>query len=572
MKIIPAKTAGFCMGVRRAVEVALDAPLRYTPPIFTFGPLIHNPQVLDLLEEKDIRVMDEVPAQGHGTVIIRAHGVPPEKKEQLTQAGYHVIDATCPRVIKVQRIIEKHAARGYATIIIGDEEHPEVIGLRGYAGGKGYVAGSFRELDALETFEKAVIVAQTTQNIRFYEEIKRWVQQRHPHYRVFDTICDSTEKRQDEVRRLAKEVDVFVVVGGFESGNTRRLAGIAKESGKPAFHVETESDLNPVLFANARRVGLTAGASTPNWIIKRVYRALETMPRSLVKSSVFNILRFLMLTNIYAAVGAGCLCFAASKLQRITDSLTAVYVAVLYILAMHTMNHLTGSKSDDYNDPDRALYYKKYRFPLAVLAVIAGMLCFVVSFFHGLLPFLVILVMSFMGFSYNIRLVPKPFTLGRYFRIRDIPGSKTIAIAMAWGIVTAIYPILAVDAHYRGATAIAFLWATTMAFVRTAFSDIIDMQGDRIVGKETIPILMGEKKTMKMLKIVLAGAGGLLFAAAAFDRVTGLGFLLMICPALMLVVLFAHERGFLMPGIRLEFLIDTHFILAGVLTYLWLIF
>ncbi len=569
MKIILAKTAGFCMGVRRAVELALDVPRHYDPPIFTFGPLIHNPQVLNLLEEKNIRIINEIPEKGHGTVIIRAHGVPPETKMRLKQAGYQVIDATCPRVIKVQTIIDKHAGQGYATIIIGDEKHPEVIGLLGFARGNGHVVGSMRKLDALEPFEKAVIVAQTTQNTSFFKEIKDWARQKYPHYKVFDTICDSTENRQAEVRRLAEEVDAFVVVGGFESGNTRRLAGIAKESGKPSFHVESESDLDPALLANLRCVGLTAGASTPNWIIKRVHRALETMPRSSVKAYFFNIQRSLILTNTYAALGAGCLCFAASKLQQIPGSLTAIYVSILYTLAMHIMNNLTGSKSDDYNDPDRALFYKTYRLPLAALAVIAGIVCLIVAFSHGTTSFLVILAMSFMGFSYNLRLVPKPFTLGRYFRIRDIPGSKTIAISMAWGIITSIYPILAINKHFQQATVFVFLWTTSLVFVRTAFSDIIDMQGDRIVGKETIPILMGEKKTMKMLKYILAGSTGVFFSAGIFGWVPDLAFLLLICPVLMLVVLYTHERGFVLPGIRLEFLIDSHFLLAGVLTFLW---
>jgi 4-hydroxy-3-methylbut-2-enyl diphosphate reductase len=159
MKILIAKTAGFCMGVRRAVEMVLEAPEKHEGPICTYGPLIHNPQVLGLLEEKGITVCDRIPPWGRGTILIRAHGVPPDAKDGLAAAGFKVIDATCPRVIRVQTIIRKHAAKGYASIIIGDREHPEVIGLKGYAGENGYVAATLEDLQQLPRFEKAIIVA-----------------------------------------------------------------------------------------------------------------------------------------------------------------------------------------------------------------------------------------------------------------------------------------------------------------------------------------------------------------------------------------------------------------------------
>ena len=254
------------MGVRRAVEMVLDAPDQNTNPIFTYGPLIHNPQVLNLLKSKDISVLDEIPSRGSGTVLIRAHGVPPSTKEKLKDVNFNVIDATCPRVIKVQTIIRKHAKKGFAAIIIGDKDHPEVIGLLGYARDKGFVVGSMQELEALADFENAIIVAQTTQNTQFFESVKTWAATHHPHYKIFNTICDSTTRRQAEVKRLAEAVDAVIVVGGRNSGNTRRLAEIARESGKPTYHIESETDLDDIdtdALVAARHVGITAGASTP---------------------------------------------------------------------------------------------------------------------------------------------------------------------------------------------------------------------------------------------------------------------------------------------------------------------
>jgi (E)-4-hydroxy-3-methyl-but-2-enyl pyrophosphate reductase len=169
MKIVVADTAGFCMGVRRAVEMVLDSPAKYPAPIYTFGPLIHNPQVLKLFADMGVTILDQVPAQGQGTVIIRAHGVPPAVKQQLKEAGFMAIDATCPRVVKVQSIIKSHNRKGFATIIIGDQDHPEVISLLGFAGTTGYVAGSLAELQNLPNFDSAIVVAQTTQNKEHYQ-------------------------------------------------------------------------------------------------------------------------------------------------------------------------------------------------------------------------------------------------------------------------------------------------------------------------------------------------------------------------------------------------------------------
>ncbi len=275
MKLIVAKTAGFCMGVQRAVELALAAPDNHINPIYTFGPLIHNPQVLDILKNNGVTVIEEIPELGTGTVMIRAHGVAPHVKEQIRNAGFKMIDATCPRVTKVHTIIKKYAHQGYATIIWGEAEHPEVIGLLGCTRKKGVVADTIDKLNTLPSYENAIMVAQTTQNIRTYAEVENWVNQEHPHYKIFNTICDSTAKRQTEVKQLATEVDVVIVVGGHNSGNTKRLVEIVKENGKQAYHVETEKELNEEMFKDAQSIGICAGASTPQWSIDLIYQTLK---------------------------------------------------------------------------------------------------------------------------------------------------------------------------------------------------------------------------------------------------------------------------------------------------------
>lgn len=292
MEVQVGEYAGFCMGVQRAVEMVLEAASAHTGvPINTFGPLIHNPQVMSLLVKKGINILTEIPENGSGIVLIRAHGVQPSVKARLQRAGFDVIDATCPRVVRIQNLIRAYTAKGYASIIIGDRTHPEIIGLLGYTAGHGHVVSEFSQLETLPEFEKAIIVSQSTQNTVFYEQVRQWAAENHPHYKALNTICDSTEYRQAEAQRLSKEVDLIVVVGGRDSANTKRLYDIVRKTGKSAFHIETEKDLDPLdrsTLASVRKIGVTAGASTPNWVIRNVYRKLQGLGDPAPKDAAFT--------------------------------------------------------------------------------------------------------------------------------------------------------------------------------------------------------------------------------------------------------------------------------------------
>jgi 4-hydroxy-3-methylbut-2-enyl diphosphate reductase len=577
MKIIIAKTSGFCMGVRRAVEMVLDAPEEHLNPISTYGSLIHNPQVLEILKEKGISAINESPQQGSGTILIRAHGVPPETRDQLAEVGFNVIDATCPRVIKVQTIIKKHLKKGFASIIVGDRDHPEVIGLRGYGGDKSYVAINVDELKALPRFENAIIVAQTTLNTHLWHAVKKWAADNHPHYKIFETICGSTERRQAEVQRLAESVDAVIVVGGRNSGNTKRLVDIARQTGKPAFHIESDTDLIDMdleTLTSARQIGITAGASTPNWVIKKVYRALEAVlfkRKQGWRRVLFEIQRALLLTNIYVAVGAGALCYACSKLQGIHQTFPYILISMLYVQSMHILNHLTDTRADRFNDPDRAKFYDRHKTLLAISAVLSGGAGLIIAYNIGLFPLLALLIMSLLGLSYNLKMVPEWLTGIKYRKIRDLPGSKTLLIAIAWGMVTAVLPPLSKFGTITWVNVLVALWAVGMVFVRTAFFDLLDMQGDRLVGKETIPILLGEKRSMHVLKIILIVLTATLVFSSAFQLTSSLGFFLIMCPLLISIIIFSYERARMFPGIRLEFLLETQFLVAGIISFVWIL-
>jgi 4-hydroxy-3-methylbut-2-enyl diphosphate reductase len=558
------------MGVRRAVEIVLDVANTRAKPIYTFGPLIHNPQVLEILEEKGVSILDNPSQSGPGCVVVRAHGVPPQTKKTLSEGGLTVIDATCPRVVKVQSIIEKYAKEGYGVVIVGDRDHPEVSGLLGYAGGQGHVISEPQDLERLPDFEKAIVVAQTTQDSRLFQTIAQAIKERYPHFKLFNTICDSTHKRQAEVRRMAKSVDAVVVVGGLNSGNTQRLAQVVEQEGIPVYHVEREEELDCEAIEPLHSVGVTAGASTPNWVIKKVCRTLEGLPRRRGRRIVFKVQRWLLLSNLYLALGAGCLSYACALLSGIRPGLPLAMMAACYVLSMHILNNFIGKEAVRYNDPDRAHFYEDNRLVLLTLAALSGAVGLLTAFTMGIVPFLVLLVISILGVLYKVRLFPRPVKIGREIEgISDIPGSKTVLIAMAWGVVTGVLPHLSVSLAITPAMVFVSLWAALVAFVRTAFFDILDMQGDRIVGQESLPILLGERRTLRLLKQLLAFSLVFLLAGALLDIATSLAYGLTLSVFYLAAVIFAFERNWVLPGSRFEFLVETIFVFMAGVSVVW---
>jgi 4-hydroxy-3-methylbut-2-enyl diphosphate reductase len=561
------------MGVRRAVEMVLDAANSQHGPIYTFGPLIHNPQVLEILAEKGVTILEDPSATESGTVIIRAHGVPPQTKQALVDAGLTIIDGTCPRVIKVQTIITKYAGQGYAVLIVGDRDHPEVGGLLGYAKGRGYVITQPDDVAELPDLERAILVAQTTQDDRLFDTVARAIEGRFANLKVFNTICDSTHKRQAEVRDMAKSVDAVVVVGGRNSGNTQRLAQVAEQEGVPAFHIESEAELDYDAIETLQEIGVTAGASTPNWVIKKVYRTLEALPyrtKGRWRQMVFRVQRWLLLSNLYLAVGAGCLSYTCALLSGIKPSRASALMAACYVLSMHILNNFIGREAVRYNDPDRASFYEYNRLILFILATISGAVGLFMAFTLGPVPFLILCIISLLGVSYKVKIIPRGLKIGKKIqRISDVPGSKTVLIALAWGVVTVVLPHLSVSLQITTRMIFVSLWASVMVFVRTAFFDIHDMQGDRIVGQESLPIVLGERKTFRILKQLLVIFLAALIFAPMMHLSTTLAYGMILSLFYMAEVLKAFERQWVVPGLRFEFFVETLFVFTAMVAGVW---
>ncbi|GAB4410024.1 MAG: 4-hydroxy-3-methylbut-2-enyl diphosphate reductase [Thermodesulfovibrionales bacterium] len=273
MEIIVAKRAGFCFGVKRAIDIAFGIAEKKQEGIYTFGPIIHNPQVIEKLRAKGIVPTDDIRRDNIKALIIRTHGMPLNLMERASKAGYDIIDATCPFVKKAQHYAKLLREEGYQVVILGDREHPEVKGLMSYAGEDVVVVNSGEELPDIK--KKVGIVVQTTQPVEELKKLIGAVIGQSKEVKVYNTICNSTALRLRETEEMAKKVDVMIVVGGKNSANTTQLANLCKSMRIKTYHIETADEIKEAWFEGIERVGVTAGASTPDWIIRGVAERIK---------------------------------------------------------------------------------------------------------------------------------------------------------------------------------------------------------------------------------------------------------------------------------------------------------
>ena len=286
MNVILAKNAGFCFGVKRAVDTVYEE-LGTGTTIYTYGPIIHNEEVVHDLEERGVIVVNSIGELGAyaaasakkdctpGKVIIRAHGVERGVCEAIEKMGYEIIDATCPFVLKIHRLVERHSKEGCQIVIVGNEEHPEVRGIKSWS----YTEGTtvINSVESAENFtaepgKKVCIVSQTTFNYNKFQELVEIIKKKGYDIIVLNTICNATEERQTEAKAIAGEVDAMIVIGGRNSSNTQKLFEICKKECKNTYYIQTVKDLDLTNLRSIDDVGITAGASTPNKIIEEVQK------------------------------------------------------------------------------------------------------------------------------------------------------------------------------------------------------------------------------------------------------------------------------------------------------------
>ena len=267
-KITVAKSAGFCFGVKRAIDLAQDIASKNND-VYTFGPLIHNPQEVARLEKENIKVIEDYSKIDKGVLVLRTHGIPLDIYENLSKKeNIKIVDAACPFVKKAQDIIKELSNDSEQIVIVGERKHPEVVALVSYGKGKCVVVEDQKDIKNVKKTDIIYIVSQTTQSPKKFEEIVNEIS-KISQVKVFNTICRATFDRQSAAEKLAKEVDVMIVIGGKNSGNTTRLYQICSKITK-TYHIENVDEIEPAWFEKVETVGITAGASTPDWIIESI--------------------------------------------------------------------------------------------------------------------------------------------------------------------------------------------------------------------------------------------------------------------------------------------------------------
>ena len=282
MQILIAEHSGFCEGVERAYKIAIEQA-QAGRPVFMLGNLVHNSQVVERLGHQGIKTVNsisDIPKNTKGILLISAHGVVPEIYEEAKTNGLEVVDTTCPWVKNAQRLAKEISAKGLKVLIIGDKDHPEVKGILGWAGGQGVIVQNIEDLKVIDgkVFEKGIgIVAQTTQSQENFDAIVDYVSSKSSNLVVHKTICGATSKRQTAAIEIAKKVDIMLVVGDQKSANTKRLAELCSKTGTETHHIQTQSELRKEWLFGKGKIGITAGASTPEWVVSEIINLLQAI-------------------------------------------------------------------------------------------------------------------------------------------------------------------------------------------------------------------------------------------------------------------------------------------------------
>ncbi|MCE1229081.1 MAG: 4-hydroxy-3-methylbut-2-enyl diphosphate reductase [Firmicutes bacterium] len=505
MKVLVAKTAGFCWGVRRAMDAVLEASSRADGrTVQTLGPLIHNPQALELIGKRGVAVADAPDKVQDGTVVIRAHGIPIQDlrglKERQARGELKIVNATCPEVAKVHSKIKKWSPQGYFTVILGSHGHAESVAHQSFAEHGSVIVNNLDEARALsdEQLKKVLVVAQTTFTVKDFDTIVEELRKRAGDLVVENTICEDTWRRQAEARDVASKVDAVVIVGGKNSANTRHLAELAHQYGKPCQFVETAAEMDLSAFKGLESVGVLAGASTPTWLVEEVVADLEQMgkgPQRILRSFRTTLASPLRLAVGAALMATGIHAWMDAPLSWHYPLLTAAYVAAMYLLAPYMDPLGMGARG-----PARARSLVRHRPLLLGLGIGSLGVALGLAAWRGIGSFGVVAAASALGLLYrrSIKIGPKEYSLAL------IPGSKDVLVSLALAVVAVALPLWHHSAVWNAQVWAGTAFAGALVFARTSVRNLQDLQNDQIQGRETLPMLLGRKGTKIALGVVLS--------------------------------------------------------------------
>jgi (E)-4-hydroxy-3-methyl-but-2-enyl pyrophosphate reductase len=561
MKITLARHSGFCMGVRNAVLRIIHEINASDEDLYVYGPLIHNPQTIDVLHRRGLSTIMTMDGIADRKIAIRTHGIPVDELRRVKECAARVINLTCPRVARVQSIIKKHSAGGSHTIITGDRDHAEVVGLKSYAAAGFTVVSDIAETEAIPPADSYLVVSQTTFDRELFKKIVGRVQATRLNVTVFDTICDSTRLRQEDViAGILAGTDTLVVVGGKNSANTRRLAQIGRDSGIATFHVETEDELGEKDFAASRNVLVTAGTSTPGWIINNILEKIYTikyLKSTLVVRAALFLLEFIVRTNILSSVAAYFMTLLVLLYAGLPVDHVLASISLLYIFSMYSTNNFFERNFLKLSNPYKYRIYERFGVPLLVASIISMAASVALSLRYGPVATGIITGSYLMGFIYStapVKLLVKKLRAGI---IRKLYNSKLVT-CFGWIIVTVLLPLLCRGGGAADAAALSSL-VFGLVFLRTTLLDLIAYQGDLILGRETLPIWIGTSNT-RVIATAIGAAGGLAFTAVTLALNAPIFLLLAVNICYFISLMAIINRLNYLIALKYELLVDVNFI------------
>lgn len=489
-------------------------------PYAVYGELVHNPQVLRALEERGVSICMTPENMNMGTLFLRTHGTTLERRKRLKSLPLKIRDLTCPRVGRALAIARKKSMEGYDVIILGDPSHQEVRSILSYGGERARVISGPDEISALSGISRPYLLSQTTQNTETFEKTKNALREKYPNLEYAFTICNSTNLRQDELRKMCDVVDCVVVVGGRNSANTARLVEIAREEGLPSYHIETHEELDAAELKEYENVLLTAGASTPSWSIRKVReKLLEMQGGTLRAGKIWKLLQNAIFGNFHVLPLTFVLGTAGACILNSANWLIPAMAASFFLYGVHTVTSVLES---GYSHPSRLRrqeFTRSHRRLLTVSAILAFACSLSLSVFLNPLWPAVLGVMLALFLVYSIPLIRKVYP----FRgLRTLPGSRDLMFAGAWSFLLAFLPgyISAGAAITPGIV----IWAAVLFFLflsRCLLADLVDLQGDALMGMDTIPIHAGRSLSVRLFWLCLLLATVLLAAGIAMGYLTG---------------------------------------------------
>ncbi|MDR1518921.1 MAG: 4-hydroxy-3-methylbut-2-enyl diphosphate reductase [Planctomycetota bacterium] len=505
MKVLLAKNSGFCDGVKRAIRTALSAAEK--GKLSADGPLVHNDQALNLLSLRGIGILSgpaAVNAPDGGQVLIRAHGIAPERRRRWLEAGCRIIDATCVHVARNQRLVREAAARGETIVIAADPSHPETLAVAGEAGPRCRIVSSLAEIDALEketAEEGIVLLAQTTFNAKLFGEMAAALTRRFPDCRIADSICQATRDRQDEAERLSAAADILVVVGGRHSANTRRLAEAGLAAGKPTRLVETAEDLRPGDFAAFRVAAVTAGASTPGWITQEVVNRLRRLGQPCPGDRLFRLAHFLIESRLSTALAAAGLALAAQQLLLTSPAPPLIIAGAGYVFFAHILNRRLPKNPAAARLSPIDSYYQARRGRLLLAAWLAAGAGLILAAGEGGAVFALFLSACIAAALYA---VPASRTPAFIAKIRLAFNPHHWAMPAGWTLILAGPPAWEAQRLVPGLLVPLFIFLIRLG--GTMVRDLHDIASDRLLGIDTLSSRLGPEPSKQLATVCLLGA------------------------------------------------------------------